>query len=92
MSYKFSLDKMKEVYGEEIVEVISYNMDIIEKNIDLLRQLKFDDIDGLFERCPTIFMYFPKDFKEKIEVLIKQIGPNYVEVIQRDISILEDLL
>lgn len=92
MEQGFSLENMKEVYGKEIVEEISANMDIIEANIETLKQLKFDDIDGLFERCPTIFMCFPKSFKEKIEKLIKQIGSNYVETIQNDVSLLENIV
>lgn len=92
MSSKVNVEKMKEVYGTEIYEIILNNMDIIEKNLKYLEELKFDDTSGIFERCPIIFTYFPNDFKKKINGLIKEIGENYVEKIENDIGVLEELL
>lgn len=91
MNLSVDLEKMKEVFGDEIIEIISDNMDIIEKNVQTLKDLNFDDVGGLFERCPSSFTYFPKDFNSKINKLIEKIGKNYVEVIQNDISYFENL-
>lgn len=83
---------MKEVYGSEIYEILLDNIEIIEKNLRYLKELKFDDFIGIFERCPMIFTLFPKDFKNKIDGLIKRIGKNYVEIIEKDLGLIEELL
>ena len=92
MELKIDLKTMKEVNGEEIYEIILSNIDIIEKNLKYLRDLKFDDYAGKFERCPIIFTYFPKDFKGKIDGLIKKLGDNYVEIIESDVGLIDELL
>ena len=91
-SFNVDLEKMKEIYGEEIIKIIHSNMDIIEKNINTLKKLGFNDIEGIFERCPEIFMCFPQDFEVKIKRVIEKIGLNYVEEIENDITILENLI
>lgn len=92
MNLKIDLKNMKEVYGEEIYEIILSNIDIIEKNLKYLRKLKFEDYAGIFERCPIIFTYFPNDFKRKIDGLIKNLGYNYVEIIESNIGLIDKLL
>ena len=57
MNSKIDLKAMKEVYGKEIYDIILSNIDIIEKNLKYLRELKFDDYVGIFERCPIIFIF-----------------------------------
>lgn len=89
MNLNVNLENMKEIYGDDIINIILSNIDIIEINIQTLKKLKFDDVEGIFERCPMMFMYFPKAFNEKIEKIIKEIGENYIDIIQNDISILE---
>ena len=92
MNLQIDLKTMKEVYGKEIYEIISSNIDIIEENLKYLRKLKFDDYVGIFERCPVIFTYFPKDFKRKFDELVQRIGDNYVEKIESNIDLVEELL
>ena len=82
---------MKEVYGEEILDMISSSMDSIEENIEILKKLNFTDIGGIFERCPDIFMEFSEDFENKINKLVNELGSNYVEIIENDISYIENL-
>ena len=88
--YKIDLNKMKEVYGDEILEMIENNMDIISENILTMKKYNFDDIEWLFEANPSFFMNFPKRFEEKIKEMIEKIGPNYVEYIQENVDILEE--
>lgn len=88
--YKIDLKKMQEVYGNEIIEMIEVNMDIISKNILTMKKYKFDDIQWLFEACPSFFMNFPKQFEEKFKKIIEKVGPNYVEYIQENVEILEE--
>ena len=92
MSSKINLKNMKEIYGYEIYGILLENIEFVEKNLQYLNELNFDDTMGLLEKCPIIFTYFPKDFKYKIDNLIKEIGFNYVEKIEMDIGLLEKLL
>lgn len=92
MSSKINLKSMKEVYGAEIYEILLDNIEIVEKNLQYLNELKFDDAIGIFERCPIIFTYFPQDFKKKIDGLIEKVGENYVEIIENDVGLIEELL
>lgn len=87
---KIDFEKMKEIYGDEIIEIINDNMDIISKNISTMKKYKFDDVQWLFESCPSFFMNFPTQFEEKIKQLIDKIGPNYVQYIQENIEVLEE--
>ena len=36
--YSVDLKKMKEIYGDEIIEMIDENMDIISQNIDTMKK------------------------------------------------------
>ena len=88
--YKIDFEKMKEIYGEEMIKIIDDNMDIISKNISTMKKYKFDDIQWLFEACPSFFMNFPNQFEEKLKQLIDKIGPNYVQYIQENVEVLEE--
>ena len=43
-------DNLKEIYGEEIIETLNDNIDIVEKNIKTMKELGFEDVEGIFER------------------------------------------
>ena len=41
---------------------------------------------------PELFMNFPKKFEEKILKLKEELGDNYIEIIENDMSILEKII
>ena len=86
-----NFDSLKEIYGEEILNIVNDNIDIIEANFKTMKELGFNDIMDIFERNVDVFLYFPKSFKEKMNNLIESIGPNYVEAIENDVSYIENL-
>ena len=92
MRLNIDFERMKEIYGDEIEEIINENIDIIEKNIQFLNDLKFEDAEWIFEMYPDLFMNFPKEFEEKILRLKDQLGENYVEIIENDTSVLENII
>ena len=47
MSLNIDINKMKEIFGDEIEDIINENIDIVEKNIEFLKELKFDDPEGM---------------------------------------------
>ena len=84
-------ERIKEIFGEETLYIINANEDIIIKNAKTMEILGFEDIEGLFERCPSFFLNFPNKFKIKLEKLKEELGPNYIELIENDVSIIEKM-
>ena len=89
---KIKNKKNQNEYDKKIEEIINENIDIIEKNIQFLNDLKFEDAEGIFEMYPDLFMIFPRKFEEKILRLKNQLGENYVEIIENDTSVLENII
>ena len=89
MNFEINLKIMKEIYGEEIEEIILDNMNNIKTNVATLEDLDFKDIQGIFEMYPALFMNFPKQFKEKIEKLRNIYGKNFVDKIENDLTLVE---
>ena len=56
-----------------------------------MKELGFEDVEGIFERNVETFLYFPQSFKEKINNLIEKLGSDYVNIIENDVSYLENL-
>ena len=81
MILNIDINKMKEVFGDEIEDIINENIDIVEKNIEFLKELKFEDAEGMFEMYPELFMNFPKKFEEKILKLKEELGHKPLEVV-----------
>jgi hypothetical protein len=85
-------EKIKTIYGEEIIKNIVDNKEEIQKNINYLYYLNFNDVENIFERTAPLFIDSNKTFKNKIDNLINRIGNNYVEEIENNLGLLEDLL
>ena len=88
----FDFSKIEEIYGKETVTNIKDNIEEVTSNINYLIYLGFNDTEDLFERDTLLFLYDNETFKNKINQLIKKLGPNYVNIIEDDISQLEELL
>ena len=86
------LKKIETIYGEEIIKDITNNKDEIQKNINYLYNLNFYDVEDIFERITPLFIDDNKTFKNKIDNLINKIGNNYVEEIENNLELLEDLI
>ncbi|MBR6034107.1 MAG: hypothetical protein IKP28_05190 [Clostridia bacterium] len=87
-----NFENLKEIYGDEILDVINENIDIIEANVKTMQELGFDDVEDLLEKNIDSFLFFPNNFKNKMEELIKEVGPNYVDVIENDMSYMDKIL
>ena len=88
----FDFSKIEEIYGKETVTNIKDNIEEVTSNINYLIYLGFNDTEDLFERETLLFLYDNETFKNKMDQLIKKLGPNYVNIIEEDISQLEELL
>lgn len=86
------LNKIESIYGLELLDLIKENIDDVKMNINYLIYLNFNDIEDIFERYVLIFICDFDEFKSKIDKLINKLGNNYVDIIENDLGILEELL
>ena len=89
---KVNLNNIRDTYGDSLVLLIRDNIDDVMKNIDYLNKLNLTDTEDIFERYAILFLDTPSEFKNKIDNLIKELGNDYVDIIENDLSILENLL
>ena len=85
-----NFDKIKEIYGNEVLSIIKENQESVINNLNYLYRLEFTDIENIFER--EVLLFIDSDFKTKIDSLIFKLGPDYVEIIENDLSLLEEIL
>lgn len=88
----FDLDKIIKIYGEEYINLIKENMEDVKANLKYLIEIGFYDVEDIFERYTPIFIYDNQNFKNKVKKLVKRLGFNYVELIENDLGLLEELL
>ena len=84
--------KIEKIYGIEMIEEIRDNLRDVNTNVNYLLKIGFNDVEDIFERYAPIFICSNKNFIEKINNLIKKIGNDYINIIENDLSILEELL
>lgn len=85
-------NKIEKIYGKSVIESISVLRDDVIKNIEYFMLLGFDDAIDILERQVLIFICSNEEFISKVNTLIKRIGINYIDEIENDISLLDELL
>lgn len=85
-------DKIEKIYGSSIINSIALLKEDVIDNIKYFISLGFGDTEDIFERQVLIFICPKEEFKMKIDNLIKKLGNNYIEEIENDISLLDELL
>ena len=84
-------DNIKEIYGNDILSEIISNKEDIIKNLYYFYQLGFEDVEDIFERQVMIFICSNDEFINKINNLINKIGNNYIDEIENNIELLDEL-
>ena len=84
------LENIIDTYGENIKEDILENKDIVLENYNFLQELNIISVDEIFQRYITIFL--DENFKNKVNKLISNLGEDYIEKIEENISIFDSLL
>lgn len=84
------LENIIDAYGEDIKEDILENKDIVLENYNFLQELNIISVDEIFQRYITIFL--DENFKNKVNKLISNLGEDYIEKIEENISIFDSLL
>lgn len=88
----FDLDKIEDIYGKEIFNCFKENKDNVIKNIKYFYDLGFTDIEDIFERETILFIESHIVFKRRIDNLISKLGINYVDEIESNLNLLEELI
>lgn len=84
-------DRIEKIYGSSIINSIALLKDDVIDNIKYFISLGFEDTEDIFERQVLIFICPKEEFSVKINNLIKKLGNNYIEEIENDISLLDEL-
>ena len=84
------LENIIDTYGEDIKEDILENKDIVLENYNFLQELNIISVDEIFQRYITILL--DENFKNKVNKLISNLGEDYIEKIEENISIFDSLL
>lgn len=87
-----NFDKIENIYGKDIINNIVMLKEDVINNFKYFVSLGFNDPEDIFERQVTIFVCSNDEFKKKINKLISKLGNNYIEEIENDISLLDELL
>ena len=87
-----NLEKIKEIYGEDIYEDIINNKELVMNNINYLNSKNITIIEDIIERYGIILLYEEDEFKDKIDSLINKLGDNYIEELENNVDLLEELL
>ena len=61
-------------------------------NINYLNSRNITIIEDIVERYGIILLYDEEDFKERIDSLINKLGDNYIEELENNVDLLEELL
>lgn len=88
---KLNLEKIVHLYGEEYIELMNANINDVKENITFLLKIGFNDVEDIFERYPQVFITNNVDFKNKIKLLVKNLGVNYIDIIENNLELLEEL-
>lgn len=89
---KINFDKIEHIYGKSVIDSIYDMKEDVIKNVEYIYMLGFNDTEDIFERQALVFICEHNEFKTKINKLINKLGTNYVEMIEEDISLLDELL
>lgn len=80
-------DRIEKIYGSSIINSIYLLKDDVIDNIKYFISLGFEDTEDIFERQVLIFICPKEEFRVKINNLIKQLGNNYIEEIEKIIEV-----
>ena len=87
-----NFDKIEHIYGKSVIDSIYDMQEDVMKNAEYFYLLGLNDTEDIFERQVLAFICEHNEFKTKMNKLINKLGTNYVEIIEKDISLLDELL
>lgn len=85
------LDKIREIYGDSSIDELNDNIETLTHNMNYLIKLGFDDVYDTVSLYPHMFLIEEKTFKEKVNELIDNLGYDYIEILEEDTSLWENV-
>lgn len=89
---EIDFNKIEHIYGKSIIDSIYDMQDEVLQNVKYFYKLGFDSAEDIFEREVLVFICGHDEFKKKLDTLINKLGANYVEQIEEDVSLLDELI
>lgn len=90
---EMDLETVAEIYGEDITERMEESSPEVIGNVEYLLQLGFGDgVSDIFNRYGIILMEDNHIFRENVQALIRDLGPDYAQKLGEDMSAWETLL
>lgn len=87
------VSQIDEIYDYSIIYEFINNLKSVKENVELLKKYGLDElIIDIIIRFLPIFLYYKDELEIKLKYLIEKIGENYIDAINNDINILEELL
>lgn len=81
------LQKLSQIYGNNIIHDIEDELDNLIANIKYLKKLGFKNVEDIIELYPYVFIKDNIDFEEKVNLLIKKVGISYIELLESDTTL-----
>ena len=88
---KINLEKIEELYGNSLLIEIKNNLEDIVENINYLKKRQINNYEELLENYPFVLIISPTTFQKKIDKLIENLGNNYIEILENNISLWGDI-
>lgn len=89
---KIDYDKILEIYGSDVLEFARNNTDILNANLKTMNTFQIYDITELMESYFPSFLQEENSFFEKLTKLIEKLGGNYINKLDDDMSLWEEML
>lgn len=87
-----NFNKINEIYGNDILVLVKENVNDVIKNFQYLIDLDFSDVEDIFERYVTVFICSQEEFKSKVDKLINRVGIEYVDILESNMELWEELV
>ena len=89
---EIDFNKIEYIYGKSIIDSIFDMQDEVLQNVEYFYKLGFDSTEDIFEREVLIFICGHNEFKKKLDALINKLGASYIDLIEKDIALLDELI
>jgi hypothetical protein len=86
----FNYNLLKDTYNEEYL--YSINKNTFLKNYHLLRSYNITCLEDIILNYLELFTYDTNILEERLKKLITSLGPNYNELINNNLSLLNELI
>lgn len=84
--------KISKIYGMDVVALINENIDEVKNNLIYLKDKGIINFEDIFERFAVAFITDEDTFNKKVDLLINNLGVNYIDLLNEDTSLFEVVL